>query len=66
MKIDIIRFEEVKKNFSNIEALKGVSFAIPDNSIFGIIGANGSGKSTLMKILPGLIKKWSGNIFYKN
>ena len=63
---DLIRFHEVKKCYSSIEALKNVSFAIPENSIFGILGANGSGKSTLMKILPGLIKDWSGDIYYKN
>ena len=63
---DIIRFEKIQKQYGDIEALKEVSFSIPENSIFGILGANGSGKSTLMKILPGLIKKWSGSIFYNN
>ena len=66
MSNDIIRFEKIQKRYGEIEALKGVSFSIPENSIFGILGANGSGKSTLMKILPGLIKKWSGSIFYDN
>ena len=63
---DLIRFHEIKKCYSSIEALKHISFTIPENSIFGILGANGSGKSTLMKILPGLIKDWSGDIYYKN
>ena len=45
--------------------MKDISFSIPENSIFGILGANGSGKSTFMKILPGLIYDWSGKIFYK-
>ena len=66
MSNDIIRFEKIQKRYGEIEALKGVSFSIPKNSIFGILGANGSGKSTLMKILPGLIKNWSGSIFYNN
>lgn len=66
MSNDIIRFEKIQKRYGEIEALKGVSFSIPENSIFGILGANGSGKSTLMKILPGLIKNWSGSIFYNN
>ena len=66
MSNDIIRFKKIQKQYGDIEALKEVSFSIPENSIFGILGANGSGKSTLMKILPGLIKKWSGSIFYNN
>ena len=66
MKEKIIRFEAIKKSYSKIEALKNISFSVPVGSIFGILGANGSGKSTLMKILPGLIKDWSGKIYYKD
>ena len=66
MKEQIIRFEAIKKSYSKIEALKNISFSVPVGSIFGILGANGSGKSTLMKILPGLIKDWSGKIYYKD
>ena len=63
---DIIRFNNIKKSYSNIEALRGVSFSVPKKSIFGILGANGSGKTTLMKILPGLIRDWSGDIYYND
>ena len=60
----ILSFKNISKNYSNIEALRQISFDIPANSIFGILGANGSGKSTFMKILPGLIQDWSGEIFH--
>ena len=60
----ILSFKNISKNYSNIEALRQISFDIPANSIFGILGANGSGKSTFMKILPGLIQNWSGEIFH--
>ena len=59
-------FKNISKSYKNIDALKNVSFTIPENSIFGILGANGSGKSTFMKILPGLIYDWSGEIYYNN
>ena len=62
----ILEFKNISKKYDKIEALKDVSFKIPENSIFGILGANGSGKSTFMKILPGLIYDWSGKIFYSN
>ena len=60
----ILSFKNISKSYSNIVALEQISFDIPENSIFGILGANGSGKSTFMKILPGLIQDWSGEIFY--
>ena len=61
-----ISIENVSKNFGNIHALDNVSFGIPKNSIFGILGSNGSGKTTLMKIMSGLIKKWSGSIYFND
>ena len=60
----MLSFKNISKSYSNIVALEQISFDIPENSIFGILGANGSGKSTFMKILPGLIQDWSGEIFY--
>ncbi len=61
----MLRFNKISKKYGHVHALKNISFSIPENSIFGILGANGSGKSTFMKILPGLIYNWTGEIFYK-
>ncbi|MEL7198102.1 MAG: ABC transporter ATP-binding protein [Pseudomonadota bacterium] len=41
-------------------ALKGVSFDVPEGSIFGLLGPNGAGKSTLINILAGIVMKTSG------
>ena len=66
MKNNILEFKNISKSYDKIEALKNISFSVPENSIFGILGGNGSGKSTFMKILPGLIYSWSGEILYQN
>ncbi len=42
-------------------ALNGVSFDVPEGSIFGLLGPNGAGKSTLINILAGLVNKTSGS-----
>ena len=60
----ILEFKNINKSYNKVKALKDISFSIPENSIFGILGANGSGKSTFMKILPGLIYDWTGEIYY--
>lgn len=48
--------------------LKNISFELPDNSVFTILGKNGSGKSTLIKSLTGLLDKnfysVSGNVTF--
>lgn len=43
-------------------ALKGVSFDVPQGSVFGLLGPNGAGKSTLINIMAGLVNKTSGQV----
>ncbi len=47
-------------------ALDNINFSIKENKILGIIGNSGSGKSTIAKILAGLLKPTTGNIYYKD
>lgn len=46
------------------QALKDVSFVIPDGQFLAVIGHTGSGKSTLIQHLNGLLKAESGSIYY--
>ncbi|MGL4758932.1 MAG: ABC transporter ATP-binding protein [Patescibacteria group bacterium] len=58
-----IKIDNLKKTYSNgFEALKGVTFEIKENQIFGLLGANGAGKTTLLNILSGLVTKTEGEI----
>src|SRR6188508_3709770 len=44
------------------QALKGISFDVPEGRIFGLLGPNGAGKSTLINIMAGLVTKTAGTI----
>lgn len=59
MELEII---ELRKNYGEKEALKGVSFSLTPG-IYGLLGPNGAGKSTLIGILTGNLKASSGSIW---
>lgn len=56
----VLETVELKKNFGDISALKGVNLAVRRGEIHGFIGPNGAGKTTTMRILLGLLKPTAG------
>ncbi len=59
----VIEFDNVRKAFGDRLLMENVSFKIPAGAIVGIIGPNGAGKSTLFRMIAGLDKPDSGEIF---
>ncbi|MGA7799782.1 MAG: ABC transporter ATP-binding protein [Gammaproteobacteria bacterium] len=57
-----VRFDQVRKDYHAVRALKGVDFSIERGEFFGLLGPNGAGKSTLINIMAGLVKATSGRI----
>lgn len=61
---DILSVKDLKVNYGGIEAVKGISFSVPEGSIVTLIGANGAGKSTTLKAIAGLEKVYSGSVIF--
>ncbi|GAB6100831.1 ATP-binding cassette domain-containing protein [Thermococcus atlanticus] len=61
----VIYAKNITKRFGNIIALNNVTFKVRKNEIVGVVGDNGAGKSTLMKILFGIHKPDSGELYIK-
>lgn len=61
--MDMLRIDNLKKRFGAKKVLDGVSFRVPENTIFGFVGQNGAGKTTTMKIILGLLKEDEGEIY---
>ncbi len=48
----------------SLEALKNISFSIPEETVTGFLGPNGSGKSTFFKIATQLITPTTGEVTF--
>ena len=60
----IIRTEGLKKNFGDLEVLKGIDVSIRRGEVVSIIGPSGGGKSTFLRCLNLLEKPEQGHIFF--
>ncbi|ASW56543.1 ABC transporter ATP-binding protein [Plantactinospora sp. KBS50] len=48
-----VRAERLTRRYGNLTVLDGVSFALDEHRIHGLLGRNGAGKTTLMRVLTG-------------
>ena len=62
MSDNIVIVKNLKKHFGKKKAVKGISFSVERNTIFGILGPNGSGKTTTLRMLTTLLSPTSGSI----
>lgn len=60
----LLSVNDLQVNYGGIEAVKGISFDVPEGKIVTLIGANGAGKSTTLKSIVGLVKPRSGSIVF--
>jgi ABC-2 type transport system ATP-binding protein len=56
----IVQVRDLRKNYGDVEALRGVSFEIAEGEVFGLLGPNGAGKTTTVEILEGMRRADSG------
>ncbi len=60
----MLKVDNLKVNYGGIEAVKGISFEVPEKSIVTLIGANGAGKSTTLRSIVSLVKPTTGTISF--
>ena len=62
----VLRTEDLKKNFGQLEVLKGITTEIRRGEVVSIIGPSGGGKSTFLRCLNRLEMPDAGKVFFKD
>ncbi len=61
---EILRAENVVKQYGNFRALDDVTVSIPRGAVYGLLGPNGAGKTTLIRIINRITAPDSGKVFF--
>ena len=61
----LLEIEGLCVNYGHIEAIRDISFGVPEGTVTTLIGANGAGKTTTLKTVSGLRKVRAGSIKFE-
>jgi ABC-2 type transport system ATP-binding protein len=60
--LNAIEVKDLRKVFGEVVAVDGLSFAVPQGKVVGLLGGNGAGKTTTLSMLLGLLLPTSGSL----
>jgi ABC-2 type transport system ATP-binding protein len=61
-RIPLIQVNNLRKNYGNFAAVRGISFEVYPGEIFGLIGPDGAGKTSTFHILSGIMESSGGDV----
>jgi ABC-2 type transport system ATP-binding protein len=59
--MDAIKTEALTKSFDGLKAVDGLTLAIAEGELFGLVGPDGAGKTTTMRLLTAIVEPTSGD-----
>ena len=57
----VLGVEDLVVRFGEVEAVRGISFAVSPGESFGLLGPNGAGKTTTIRVLTTLLRPTAGS-----
>jgi len=60
----MLEVKDVTAGYGDTTVLRQVSLEVPDSKVVTLLGPNGAGKTTLLRVVSGLLKPTSGQIFF--
>ena len=64
--MSLLRAEGLTRHFGGVAAVDGLSFAVEEGKILGLIGPNGSGKTTALNMLSGFLAPEAGRVWLED
>ena len=61
--MSLLRTEGLTKHFGGVAAVEGLTLAVEEGEILGLIGPNGSGKTTALNMLSGFLRPDAGRVW---
>jgi branched-chain amino acid transport system ATP-binding protein len=61
----ILRVEGLQVNYGRVEAVRNVSFEVPEGALVTLVGANGAGKTSVLNAVSGLLRPRQGVITFE-
>jgi ABC-2 type transport system ATP-binding protein len=60
--VSAIVVADLRKSYGDVEAVRGISFEVPEGRVFGFLGPNGAGKTTTVEICEGFRSRTAGRV----
>ncbi|MGH9488677.1 MAG: ABC transporter ATP-binding protein [Terriglobales bacterium] len=58
----VVEVRDLRISYGKLDAVRGVSFSIPERTIFGLLGPNGAGKTSIIEMIEGLRTPTAGQV----
>ncbi|RME49131.1 MAG: ABC transporter ATP-binding protein [Chloroflexi bacterium] len=60
----LLEVKNISAGYGDVQVLWDVSLHVEEGEIVALVGSNGAGKSTLLKVISGIVRPMSGEIFF--
>ena len=61
----LLEVEDLHVSYGRVQAVRGISFSVPEGTIVSLIGANGAGKTTTLSAISGIVPARAGRIRFR-
>lgn len=58
----MLKLRNIEAYYGKIQALRRISFGVPEGSIVALLGANGAGKTTTLRVISGVVRAAKGSV----